>query len=62
MTVEGETYALMSGNLHEHSNSSYCRPAGTDGTLHDYYGFGMFSESYDFVGMTDHAGSTSKIH
>ncbi len=62
MTVNGETYTLLYGNLHEHSNSSLCWPAGTDGTLHDDYRFGMFSEGYDFVGMTDHAGSTSEIH
>ena len=62
MTVEGETYTLIYGNLHEHSNSSHCWPAGTDGTLHEDYRFGMFSEGYDFVGMTDHAGSTSEIH
>ncbi len=62
MTVDGETYTLLYGNLHEHSNSSNCWPAGTDGTLHEDYRFGMFSEGYDFVGMTDHAKSTSEIH
>lgn len=62
MMVDGETYTLIYGNLHEHSNSSNCWPAGTDGTLHEDYRFGMFSEGYDFVGMTDHAGSTSEIH
>ncbi|MBT4401864.1 MAG: hypothetical protein HOD37_20465, partial [Bacteroidetes bacterium] len=62
MTVDGETYILIFGNLHEHSNSSHCWPAGTDGTLHEDYRFGMFSEGYDFVGMTDHAASTSEIH
>jgi len=62
MTVDGETYTLIYGNLHEHSNSSYCWPAGTDGTLHEDYRFGIFSEGYDFVGMTDHAYSTSEVH
>lgn len=62
MTVNGETYTLIYGNLHEHSNSSNCWPAGTDGTLHEDYRFGMFSEGYDFFGMTDHAASTSEIH
>ena len=60
--MDGETYTLIYGNLHEHSNSSHCWPAGTDGSLHDDYRFGMFSEGYDFVGITDHAGSTSEIH
>ncbi|MCK5157611.1 MAG: DUF3604 domain-containing protein [Candidatus Heimdallarchaeota archaeon] len=62
MTVDGEIYTLILGNLHEHSNSSHCWPAGTDGTLHEDYRFGMFSEGYDFVGMTDHAASSSEIH
>ena len=61
MTIEGETYTLIYGNLHEHSNSSDCWPAGTDGTIHDDYRFGMFSEGYDFFGMTDHAGSTTEL-
>jgi hypothetical protein len=62
MTIDGQKYTLIYGNLHEHSNSSNCWPAGTDGCLHDDYRFGMFSEGYDFFGMTDHAGSTSEIH
>ena len=61
-TIDGEKYTLIYGNLHEHSNSSNCWPAGTDGSLHDDYRFGMFSEGYDFFGMTDHASSTSEIH
>ena len=60
--IDGEKYTLVYGNLHEHSNSSNCWPAGTDGSLHDDYRFGMFSEGYDFFGMTDHAASTSEIH
>ena len=62
ITVDGETYTLVYGNLHEHSNSSNCWPAGNDGTLHDDYRFGLFSEGYDFVGMTDHGASTSEVH
>lgn len=61
MTLGNETYTLIYGNLHEHTNSSDCWPAGTDGSLHDDYRFGMFSEGYDFVGMTDHSSSTSEI-
>jgi hypothetical protein len=61
-TIDGEKYTLIFGNLHEHSNSSNCWPAGTDGSLHEDYRFGMFSEGYDFIGLTDHAGSTSEIH
>lgn len=62
MNVGNEKYTLIYGNLHEHTNCSDCWPAGTDGSLHDDYRFGMFSEGYDFVGMTDHASSTSEIH
>ena len=60
--VGNDEYTLIYGNLHEHSNSSNCWPAGTDGTLHDDYRFGLYSEGYDFFGMTDHAASTSEIH
>jgi hypothetical protein len=60
--IDGEKYTLIYGNMHEHTNSSNCWPAGTDGTLHDDYRFGMYSEGYDFFGMTDHAGSTSELH
>ena len=59
--IAGETYTLIYGNLHEHSNSSNCWPAGTDGTIHDDYRFGMFSEGYDFFGMTDHASSSNEL-
>lgn len=62
MTVDSETYTLLYGNLHEHTNSSHCWPAGTDGTLHDDYRFGMFSEGYDFIGITDHAASTTELY
>ncbi len=62
ITVNGETYILVFGNLHEHSNSSNCWPAGTDGTLHDDYRFGIFSEGYDFVGITDHGASTNEVY
>ncbi len=62
ITINSETYYLLYGNLHEHTNSSNCWPAGNDGSKHDDYRFGMYSEGYDFVGLTDHAASTSEIH
>lgn len=55
MVYKGEEYTLLLGDLHEHSEGSYCWPAGTDGTLHDDYRYGLYSEGYDFVGITDHA-------
>ncbi len=57
MVYNGEEYTLLTGDLHEHSEGSYCWPAGTDGTLHDDYRFGLYSEGFDFVGMTDHTNS-----
>jgi len=60
MTIDGETYSLVFGNLHEHTENSPCWPAGTDGTIHEDYRFGMFSEGYDFVGLTDHGGSMTE--
>jgi len=57
MVYNGEEYTLLLGDLHEHSEGSYCWPAGADGILHDDYRYGLYSEGYDFVGMTDHTNS-----
>jgi hypothetical protein len=62
MQHKGETYQLLIGNFHEHSEISSCWPAGTDGTLHDDYRFGLTSEGYDFMGITDHAYSQTEIY
>jgi hypothetical protein len=61
ITVGNETYTLVFGNLHEHSSGSTCWPAGTDGSLHDNYRFGIFSEGYNFIGITDHGMHTTEI-
>ncbi|GAG31686.1 unnamed protein product, partial [marine sediment metagenome] len=67
--IEGEkirtgktTYSLIYGNLHEHSENSPCWPAGVDGTLHDDYRFGMFTEGYNFVAITDHGYSLNEVY
>ena len=57
----GETFTLLRGNLHEHSENSNCWPAGTDGTLHDDFRYGLYSEGYDFAGITDHGYSLTEI-
>jgi len=57
MTYKGEEYSLISGCLHEHTEMSYCWPAGTDGDLHSNYRFGLYSEGYDFTAITDHSRS-----
>jgi len=62
MTHNGETYTLLLGNFHEHSEISSCWPAGTDGTLHDDYRYGLYSEGYDFMGITDHAYSQTEVY
>lgn len=62
ITHNGETYTLLLGNLHEHSEISSCWPAGTDGTLHDDYRYGLYSEGYDFMGITDHAYSQTEVY
>ncbi|MFC1652230.1 DUF3604 domain-containing protein, partial [Planctomycetota bacterium] len=54
MTYQGQDYTLLLGNLHEHSEGSYCWPAGADGILHDDYRFALYGEGYDFLGITDH--------
>lgn len=58
----GETYTLLLGNLHEHTEISSCWPAGCDGTIHDDYRFGMHSEGYDFMGITDHGYSLNEVY
>ena len=58
----GETFTLLVGNLHEHTESSPCWPAGTDGTLHDDFRFGILSEGYDFMGITDHGYSLNEVY
>ena len=62
INVKGEIFTLIYGNLHEHTENSPCWPAGTDGTLHDDYRFGMFAENYDFVGITDHDYSMTEVY
>jgi hypothetical protein len=62
MQHAGDVYTLLVGNLHEHSEISSCWPAGTDGTLHDDYRYGLCSEGYDFVGITDHGYSLTEIY
>ena len=52
--IKGEEYTLLQGNLHEHTETSYCWPAGCEATLHDDYRYAMYSEGYDFIGITDH--------
>ena len=63
-TIEykGETYTLLLGNLHEHTEISSCWPAGCDGTIHDDYRFGIYSEGYDFMGITDHGYSLNEVY
>jgi hypothetical protein len=62
LEVEGVVYNLVYGNLHEHSENSPCWSAGTDGTLHEDYRFGLFSEGYNFVGLTDHGYSLNELY
>lgn len=62
ITIKGEVFTLLYGNLHEHSEKSTCWPAGTDGTLHDDYRFGMFAENYDFGAITDHDYSMTEVY
>ncbi len=62
VTYQGEIYTLLRGNLHEHTNNSNCWPAGNDGTLDDDFRYGMFSEGYDFAGITDHGYSLTETY
>ena len=62
LTYKGETYTLLRGNLHEHTESSTCWPAGTDGTLHEDLRYGLYCEAYDFAGITDHSYSLTEVY
>jgi hypothetical protein len=62
LTYKGETYTLLVGNLHEHSEHSTCWPAGTDGTFHDDYRYALYSEGLDFFGMTDHDSQINEVY
>lgn len=62
VNYKGQTYTLLLGNLHEHSEHSDCWPAGTDGTFHDDYRYGLFSEGYDFMGITDHGYQINEVY
>ena len=62
MVFKGEEYTLIVGNLHEHTEGSYCWPAGTDGDLHENYRYGLYSEGYDFVGLTDHTNHMDELY
>jgi len=62
MELEGERYSLVYGNLHEHSENSPCWSAGMDGTLHEDIRFGLYSEGYNFVGITDHGYSLTELY
>lgn len=54
LLYQGETFTLLLGNLHEHTEISWCWPAGTDGTFDDNYRYGRDAEGYDFMALTDH--------
>jgi hypothetical protein len=62
VTHKGETYTLLRGNLHEHTENSNCWPAGTDGTLHEDLRYGLYCEAYDFAGLTDHSYSLTEVY
>jgi hypothetical protein len=62
ITYKGETYTLLRGNMHEHTENSNCWPAGTDGTLHEDLRYGLYCEAYDFAGITDHSYSLTEVY
>lgn len=62
IAADGQKYMLVFGNLHEHSENSSCWPAGTDGTLHEDYRFGIHSEGYNFNGITDHGYTMNEVY
>lgn len=61
INYQGETYFLLYGNLHEHTNISNCWPAGCDGSFDENYRYGLFSEGYDFMCITDHGNPYNEV-
>jgi hypothetical protein len=62
VSYKGTEYIVLYGDLHEHSEGSICWPAGTDGTLHDDYRFGLYSEGLDFMAFSDHADKIGELY
>ena len=62
ITHNGQTYTLLFGNLHEHTNISRCAPDGSDGSIDDNYRYGIDVEGYDFVALTDHGYDVHEIN
>jgi hypothetical protein len=54
VTIQGQDYTLLYGNLHEHTNFSGCWVDGSDGDLDENYRYGLDVEGYDFIALTDH--------
>ncbi|HJP00481.1 MAG TPA: hypothetical protein QF764_01770 [Planctomycetota bacterium] len=51
--VAGETFTLVFGDLHRHTDLSLCFPF-FDGSLDDAYRYAMEVAQLDFLGITDH--------
>ena len=62
ITHNGQTYTLLFGNLHEHTNISRCAPDGADGSIDDNYRYGINVESYDFIALTDHGYDVHEVN
>lgn len=53
-SVGGESFALLAGDLHRHTDLSLCFPF-YDGSLDDAYRYARGPGALDFVAITDHA-------
>ncbi len=52
-TIDGETYTLLWGDLHRHTDFSNCR-TGFDGCIVEHYRYAYDIAALDFVGTSDH--------
>ena len=52
-TIDGETYTLLWGDLHRHTDFSNCR-TGFDGCIVEHYRYAYDMAALDFLGTSDH--------
>jgi hypothetical protein len=60
-TAQGQTYKLLWGDLHRHSNISRCS-VGNEPNPEDLYRYGLDVNRYDFLGLSDHAEHTTDYY
>lgn len=58
ITSNGKTYHLYRGDFHRHTELS--QDGGSDGTLEDFWRYGLDAAGFDWIGVTDHDNGGGK--